>query len=101
MFKNVDDTVIFTHSRYGDIEIGIVDYSIENDGIGAYEYCGMKGIDTGSDWVLVESISVVSVDSSSFDSELHKEVLEDINKLFDNGEFDIDVIDLPYRDYED
>ncbi len=38
-----------------------VDYIVENNGIGAYEYWGAKGYDEGVDTLLIEEPSIVSI----------------------------------------
>lgn len=34
-----------------------VDFSVQNDGIGSYEYWGFKGYDAGTDYIEVEDVT--------------------------------------------
>jgi outer membrane receptor for Fe3+-dicitrate len=38
-----------------------LDISIDNDGIGAYEFWGARGFDAGSDYITVEGIKINSI----------------------------------------
>lgn len=38
-----------------------IDYTVDNDGIGPYEYWGAKGYDAGTDYLLIENDNVITV----------------------------------------
>jgi hypothetical protein len=40
----------------------IADITIENDGIGSYEYCGMKGYDQGRNYVEMSNLDYIPED---------------------------------------
>lgn len=54
-----------------------VDYCMENDGIGDYEYWGAKGHDSGSDYPVVEE---VKWDESLFDTWQNAEIKKQTQK---------------------
>jgi len=68
----------------GDLEEALstarVDYSVENDGIGSYEYWGARGYDAGTNYIVVEGHEDINVAVcvENFDpAELGKETLEE------------------------
>jgi hypothetical protein len=67
--------------------IASVDYCIQNDGIGNYEYFGFKGNDRGEDYILLENISIYSsiglTDKNKSDIENHLEnILNDTKNYY-------------------
>jgi hypothetical protein len=46
-----------------EIEV-LVEYVIENDGIGAYEYWGQKSYDAGEDYVCIEDVKPIFTNQS-------------------------------------
>ena len=55
-----------------------VDFTIENSGIGAYEYWGAKGYDNGTDSLLIEEPSIVSVKLLNWSKRLLVKIANDI-----------------------
>ncbi len=52
---------ISIEAAHGELDIRVdAELRVENDGIGAYEYWGAKGIDRGSDYVELEKFVVLS-----------------------------------------
>lgn len=70
--------------RYVEIDVDC-DYSIENDGIGPYEYWGFKGVDRGTDYAVIEN---TEWDTTGFT----KEEIDLINSQIDKKLNDWEVI---------
>jgi len=96
--------VLYTASINGvdyDLEVSIVIDSIENDGIGSYEFWGAKEFDKGTDSIGDFSITNVTLDdpSRSFTS---KEVIEVIAFLNEDEGFNEKVFEtIPVEDVLD
>jgi len=52
-------------------------YSLQNDGIGSYEYWGFKGVDEGRDYIEIDVIDVLNIEDG--------ELLSKINRFIDNN----------------
>lgn len=91
-----DSTVIFL-PEFGDIEISISDYEVENDGIGSYE-CHGVGFDPGKDYVTVNSIVIEAVDNKVFDKDEHAAVDKEIQKMWEEGRLKVIVENIPGED---
>jgi hypothetical protein len=59
-----------------DIEVEVT-YSLENTGIGGYEYWGSKEFDKGQDYIEIEDIEVLNIEDM--------ELLFRINRFIDNN----------------
>ncbi len=68
----------------------VIDYYIENDGIGGYEYGGCRGYHAGSDYPIVEG---VEWDLSLYSDEQNAEIkrLTELESFIDNIEKRIDL----------
>jgi len=67
-----------TTTKAAGIEVEFtVEWSMSNDGIGAYEYWGCSGYDSGRDYVDIESIEW---DESLYTPEENKWIYEDLEK---------------------
>ncbi len=64
----------------------ILDWYVDNDGIGSYEFQGMKGYNNGNDYIIVEDFEFRESDLEYY------EVTEEVCKAFDES-FD-DNLDL-------
>jgi hypothetical protein len=90
-------TICFPEIGGNDINVR-VEYYIDNDGIGSYEYWGQKCFDAGSDYVEVENIDPVFTDEPE---ERRAEIIEFIKTEFEKcAEQIIGKLELEYRERE-
>jgi len=78
------------------------EYSIQNDGIGSYEYCGYKGFDAGVNYV--EGTVILTFELDSYDEELLKEFCELETEIQEVCEFhgeDPEIQDIDYNILKD
>ena len=92
------DTVQAYDTIYGALEDEAYDadikYTVENNGIGAYEYWGAKGYDEGEDYVIIEENSFISIETN-WSQRLLKKIADDI--VFEDEE----IIGKISTDYDD
>lgn len=79
-----------------------VEYSWENDGIGAYEYWGAKGYDHGTNYVAIDdckwnSDSYTREEIAIVEDEILKSHKFWIEQIEDVSDFDVEIVD----DYEE
>ncbi len=51
-----------------------ISWSCANDGIGAYEYQGVKGNDQGIDYIAIDDVRIITPEAK-----LHQQILDQIN----------------------
>lgn len=79
--------IIYIESKSGAVhEIEFqVDCSVENDGIGAYEYWGQKCYDHGTDYVEQDGDATCFMVRTGKDGKSHKRKLKFTNKVIDEA----------------
>jgi len=77
--KNLNETVSISLPEELGEEIECkVEFHIENNGIGSYEYWGFKGYDAGQDYLETDSIKPIYTDQT-------EEIKASINKYIDDN----------------
>ena len=71
--------------RYVEIDVEC-NYSIENNGIGPYEYWGFKGVDLGTDYAVIEE---TDWDTAGFTKEEIELINSEIDKKLNEWQADI------------
>lgn len=66
VFPTQDDEITLTVDDK-DVVVRISHFSVENDGIGHYEYCGAIGYDAGHTFAIVDEIEIVTINGSAPD----------------------------------
>lgn len=93
------ETTIYVTSEKSNCEHEIkvtLDCSIQNDGIGAYEYWGAKGFDAGSNYLSLESSECYMVHNGNTRKiNSNTAIDKEIERFLDNYEVEED-----YPDYE-
>lgn len=91
----VELPVIGNEEKFKYVEINVdCDYSVENDGIGPYEYWGSKEVDRGTDYVVIEN---TEWDTTGFTTEEIELINSQINKKLNDWEVTIVERAAEYR----
>jgi len=79
-----------------------IEYHLENDGVGHYEYWGMAGYDAGNVFIEVDEYHYdKSVFTSEEQLEINAQIDEQLNSIVDNISLDAFDADAPDYEYED
>lgn len=75
--------------RYLEIDVAC-EYSIENDGIGPYEYWGMRGNDRGTDYAIIDDTDwdktgFTAEEIDLIEKEIEKNLYEWANKIMERN----------------
>jgi hypothetical protein len=79
-----------------------IEYHLENDGVGHYEYWGMSGYDAGNVFIEVDEYHYdKSVFTLEEQMEINAEIDSQLNFIVDNISLDAPDADAPDYEYED
>jgi hypothetical protein len=79
-----------------------IEYHLENDGVGHYEYWGMTGYDAGNTFIEVDEYHYdKSVFTLEEQLEINPQIDEQLNSIVDNISLDLPADNAPDYEYED
>jgi hypothetical protein len=79
-----------------------IEYHLENDGVGHYEYWGMAGYDAGNTFIEVDEYHYdKSVFTLEEQLEINPQIDEQLNSIVDNISLDLPADNAPDYEYED
>lgn len=93
-FKKVSSTITEDIEGLGLVTMEIDDYSVEDDGIGGYEFHGSCGYDSRP-YVEVNSVNVLAI-NNNYEHKALESVRKLINERINNRVYEIEVDEIPY-----
>jgi len=101
--KHVATVEVELTARQSVVSVAVtIEYHLENDGVGHYEYWGATGYDAGNTFIEVDEYHY---DNSVFtleeQLEINAQIDEQLNSIVDNISLDAPADDAPDYEYED
>jgi hypothetical protein len=101
--KHVTTVEVELTDRQSVVSVAVtIEYHLENDGVGHYEYWGATGYDAGNTFIEVDEYHYDnSVFTSEEQLEINAQIDEQLNSIVDNISLDAPDADAPDYEYED
>jgi hypothetical protein len=101
--KHVAAVEVELTSRQTVVSVAVtIEYHLENDGVGHYEYWGSSGYDAGNVFIEVDEYHYdKSVFTLEEQLEINPQIDEQLNSIVDNISLDLPADNVPDYEYED